>query len=87
MKVVRLVIFSIALATEIVFIAALSLFDDWTLERMPVLFVAAAFLSGIAYLAAASNFKIDISLRNQAIVFWGIAIILRLFFEEFDARH
>src|ERR1700736_7084454 len=45
---------------------------------MPSKFVASAFLSGVAYLAAVSNFKIDISLRKQAILFWGIAIILRL---------
>jgi len=45
MKVVWLVIFSVALAAEILFVAALNFFDDWTLEPMPVFFVAAAFLS------------------------------------------
>src|SRR3989442_817305 len=78
MKVVRLVIFSVALVAEILFVAALNCFDDWTFERMPVLFVAAAFLSGVACLAAVSNFTINISSRNQAILFWGVAIILRL---------
>jgi len=88
MSVVRLVIFFVALAAEVLFVAALNFFDDWTLERMPMLFVAAAFLSGIAYLAAVSNFpvtggfavanKIDISLRKQAILFWSVAIALRL---------
>ncbi len=78
MKVVRLVIFSVALAAEILFVAALNFFDDWTLEPMPVFFVAAAFLSGMAYLVAVSVSKIEISLRTQAVLFWGAAIILRL---------
>ena len=43
MRVVWLVIFSVALAAEILFVAALNFFDDWTLEPMPVFFVAAAF--------------------------------------------
>src|SRR5439155_23713877 len=78
MKVVRLVIFSVALAAEILFVATLNFFDDWTLEPMPVFFVAAAFLSGMAYLVAVSVSKIEISLRTQAVLFWGAAIILRL---------
>ena len=78
MKVVWLVIFSVALAAEILFVAALNFFDDWTLEPMPVFFVAAAFLSGMAYLVAVSVSKIDISLRTRAVLFWGAAIILRL---------
>src|SRR5438874_6301339 len=78
MNVVRLVIFFVALAAEVLFIAALNFFDDWTLERMPVFFVAAAFLGGIAYLAAVSNFKIGVPLLKQAILFWTFAIILRL---------
>ena len=78
MKSAHLIRFGIALALELVFFAALNLFDDWTLESMPMKFVAAAFLSGAAYLAAVSNFKIDISLPKQAILFWAVAIILRL---------
>src|SRR6266704_6843078 len=78
MKVVRLVIFSVALALELLFFWALNFFDDWTLETMPVKFVASAFLSGVAYLAAVSNFTIDISLSKQAVLFWGVAIILRV---------
>src|SRR5437763_9237511 len=79
---------AVALVLELIFFAALNLFDDWTLESMPTKFVASAFLSGVAYLAAVSNFppkdgfavanKVEISLRNQAILFWGAAIILRL---------
>ena len=38
----QLVRFSIALAAEIVCAAALNFFDDWTLESMPVKFVACA---------------------------------------------
>src|SRR5437660_3286282 len=78
MKNAHVIRFGIALALELVFFAALNLFDDWTLESMPMKFVAAAFLSGAAYLAAVSNFKIDISLPKQAILFWAVAIILRL---------
>src|SRR5260370_23953699 len=65
MKVVRLVIFSVALAAEILFVAALNFFDDWTLEPMPVFFVAAAFLSGMAYLVCRPVFKNKISQCKQ----------------------
>ena len=78
MKSVPLVRFGIALGLELIFFAALNFFDDWTLESMPIKFVASAFLSGAAYLAAVSNFEIDISPRKQAILFWAFAIILRL---------
>src|SRR6266404_2203251 len=78
MKHASIIRFAVALVLELIFFSALNLFDDWTLESMPIKFVASAFLSGAAYLAAVSNFKIDISLRKQAILFWGVAIILRL---------
>lgn len=88
MKSGRLWWLAIALGLEIFFFAALNLFDDWTFESMPIKFVACAFLSGVAYLTAVSNFpsrdgfaranKIDISKRKQAVLFWGVAIILRL---------
>src|ERR1700726_3380199 len=78
MKHGQMIRLALALVLELIFFAALNLFDDWTLESMPTKFVASAFLSGVAYLAAVSNFKIDISLRKQAILFWGGAIILRL---------
>jgi alpha-1,6-mannosyltransferase len=78
MKSVPLVRFGVALGLELIFFAALNFFDDWTLESMPIKFVASAFLSGAAYLAAVSNFEIDISPRKQAILFWAFAIILRL---------
>jgi alpha-1,6-mannosyltransferase len=78
MKHAPIIRFAVALVLELIFFAALNLFDDWTLESMPVKFVASAFLCGVAYLAAVSNFTVDISLRKQAILFWGVAIILRL---------
>ncbi len=78
MKHAAMIRFALALVLELIFFSALNLFDDWTLESMPIKFVASAFLSGAAYLAAVSNFTVDISLRKQAILFWGVAIILRL---------
>ena len=70
--------FSLLLTIEICLIAALNFFDDWTLEQMPVRFVGTAFAAGIAFLAAVSHFSPQISIRRQAIIFWGAAIILRL---------
>lgn len=70
--------FSVLVVLEISFIAALNFFDDWTLEQMPVRFVGTAFAAGIAFLAAASHFPPQINIRRQAIIFWGIAVILRL---------
>jgi hypothetical protein len=78
MKNGQMIRFVLALVLQLIFFAALNLFDDWTLESMPTKFVAFAFLCGVAYLTAVSNFKLDLSLRKRAIVFWGIAIILRL---------
>ncbi len=77
-----------AIALELFFFAALNFFDDWTLESMPLKFVVAAFLSGIAYWIAASNFppkdgfpaatKIDMGKRQQAVFFFAVAIALRV---------
>src|SRR5947199_10418632 len=88
MKHASIIRFAAALVLELIFFSALNLFDDWTLESMPIKFVASAFFSGAAYLAAVSNFpqkngsaaanKIDISLSKQAVLFWAVAIILRL---------
>ena len=69
---------SFAIGAELFFFAALNFFDDWTLELMPVKFVVAAFLSGIAYWIAASNFKIDMGRRKKAILFFAVAIALRV---------
>ena len=70
--------FAILIVAEIVFVGTLNLFDDWTLQQMPVRFVGAAFASGIAYLAAVSHFPPKIDLRKQAIIFWAVAILLRI---------
>ncbi|HEX4639547.1 MAG TPA: phospholipid carrier-dependent glycosyltransferase [Chthoniobacterales bacterium] len=74
----QLIRFAFALVLQIVFFATLNLFDDWTLESMPLKFVGAALLSGAAYLAAVSNFKIDISPPKQALLFWSVAVLLRI---------
>jgi len=74
----QLVRFAIALIAEILLCASLNLFDDWTLEEMPVKFVAAGMLCGIAYFVAVAKFPDSASLRVQSGVFWGVVIILRL---------
>jgi hypothetical protein len=70
--------FAIALTAEVLCCAALNLFDDWTLEEMPVKFVAVAMLGGVAFLAAINEFPVLTNPRAQAIVFWAAAILLRL---------
>jgi alpha-1,6-mannosyltransferase len=74
----QLLRFSIVLAAEILCCGALNLFDDWTAEEMPVKFVTAAMLCGIAYLFAVKEFPVRASRRAQALVFWTVAIALRL---------
>jgi len=74
----KLLQFWFAIAAQLLAFAGLNFFDNWTIESMPVKFVQAAFLSGIAYLVAVSNFKIDIGMRGKALIFWGVAIALRL---------
>jgi hypothetical protein len=78
MNAALIVRFSILVAVEIFSVGTLNLFDDWTLEQMPRLFVGAAFASGIAFLAAVSHFPPKIDVRRQAIVFWSVAVFLRL---------
>ena len=67
----QLLRFAIALAAEILCVAALNLFDDWTLEEMPVKFVAAAMLGGIAFLFAVKEFPALTSRRAQVADFLG----------------
>ncbi|MGZ5020977.1 MAG: hypothetical protein ACXWFY_00155 [Chthoniobacterales bacterium] len=78
MKPFQLLPFFVALAVEIGLCASLNFFDDWTLEQMPVRFVAAAIAAGIAYLVAVGQFPLSLSYRKQALLLWGIAIVLRL---------
>ena len=70
--------FSIALTVEILCCASLNLFDDWTLEEMPVKFVAGAILCGIAYFFAVRELPVLANARQRARVFWAVAILLRL---------
>lgn len=73
-----LIRFSIALVAELVLFASLNFFDDWTLEEMPVKFVACAMLCGIAYFAATVSFPVQISPKFQSVIFWAVVIVLRL---------
>ena len=75
---VQLVRFALALAAELIFCASLNLYDDWTLAEMPVRFVAAGIACGIAFLFAVSNFPAAASVRNSALLFWAVAVALRL---------
>ncbi|CAN5491039.1 DUF2029 domain-containing protein [soil metagenome] len=70
--------FCCALAAELLLLVALNFSDDWTLEQMPVRFVATAFACGIAYLIAATYFPAQLSARQQALLVWAAAIILRV---------
>jgi len=68
--------FWIALVAQLILFASLNLFDDWTLEWMPVYFVACAILCGLAYLFAATEFA---ALNKNAVwIFWFATIALRL---------
>ena len=58
--------------------ASLNFFDDWTLEAMPGKFVATAMLCGIAYFFAVQEFPALASMRAQRLLFWTIAVALRL---------
>jgi alpha-1,6-mannosyltransferase len=74
----QLVRFAIALLAEILLCASLNLFDDWTIEEMPVKFVAAGMLCGLAYFVAVTKFPEGASFRFQSGAFWAVVIVLRL---------
>ena len=74
----RLLRLLFALAAELSLLAALNLFDDWTLAEMPVRFVTTGLLCGISFLIAASDFPAGISFGKQAALFWTVAVALRL---------
>ncbi|HEY3664156.1 MAG TPA: hypothetical protein VGL24_13460 [Chthoniobacterales bacterium] len=78
MSFVRPARFWIALLAEIVLLATLHRFDDWRYATMPIRFVETAVLGGIAFFAAASFFAQLPSGRTVQIVFWSVAILLRL---------
>jgi alpha-1,6-mannosyltransferase len=66
--------FAIAITLQVLLLAALNFFDDWTLPEMPVRFVVCAMLCGTMFLWACSNFPA----RHQVITFWSVAVLLRL---------
>lgn len=66
------------LLAEVLLLAALHRFDDWRYASMPVKFVETAVLSGIAFWAAASVFGQLKAGRPATIVFWSMAILLRI---------
>jgi len=70
--------FSIAVGVQLFCFAAFNLFGDWTLEMMPIKFVGVALVAGFAYLIASSNFAYFAG-RKVAVLFWAIAILLRVF--------
>ncbi|MDQ6861035.1 MAG: glycosyltransferase 87 family protein [Verrucomicrobiota bacterium] len=74
----RLLRFAFALACQLVLFVALNRFDDWTLQEMPLRFVFCAMACGIAFIFAATRFPSWLTLRNQALIFWGVAIFLRV---------
>ena len=75
---VRQARFWLALSAEIILLASLHRFDDWRYAAMPVRFVEAAVLCGIAFFAASSFFAQLFSGRTVRVVFWSGAILLRL---------
>src|SRR5207247_4618421 len=67
--------FWIAVVAQLVLFASLNLFDDWTLEWIPVYFVACAMLCGLAYLFAVTEFA---AINKNAVwIFWLATIALR----------
>ena len=70
--------FWFAILVEILLLAALHRFDDWHYATMPVKFVEAAVLCGIVFFAAASLFAKLPSGRTAAVIFWIVAILLRI---------
>lgn len=74
----QLVRFSIALVAEVLLCASWNWYDDWTLEEMPVKFVAAGLQGGLVWLVAVREFPVNGSPRLQAGIFWIVALVLRL---------
>ncbi len=70
--------FWLALSAEFILLATLNRFDDWRYASMPVRFVETAVLCGIAYFAATSFFAQLFTGRTVRIIFWSVAILLRL---------
>jgi hypothetical protein len=74
----RSLILWFAILVEILLLAALNRFDDWHYATMPVKFVETAVLCGIVFFAAASLFAKLPSGRRATVIFWIVAILLRI---------
>jgi hypothetical protein len=68
----------LALLAEILLFAALHRFDNWHYATMPMKFVETAVLCGIAFFAAASLFATLPPARTATVIFWFVAILLRI---------
>ncbi len=77
-RLLSLVRFLLFLSFELALCSALHLYDNWTLAEMPARFVGCALLGGAAFLGAASTFPDWLSRHRQALLFWGVALALRL---------
>lgn len=69
--------FFFALALELLLMAVLNLFADWTLEEMPVRFVVASMVAGVAYFFAVAHFP-TLSRSKQAVLLWTVAVAVRV---------
>ncbi|HEX5176846.1 MAG TPA: hypothetical protein VFV83_07455, partial [Chthoniobacteraceae bacterium] len=68
----------LALLAEILLFASLHRFDNWHYATMPMKFVETAVLCGIAFFAAASLFATLPPARTGTVIFWIVAILLRI---------
>ncbi|HEY1581917.1 MAG TPA: hypothetical protein VGF73_02325 [Chthoniobacterales bacterium] len=78
MPIVRQARFWLALLAELLLFALLQRFDDWHYANMPGKFVETAVLCGIAFFAATSSFPPLATGRSARVIFWSVAIFLRL---------
>ncbi|HEY1769554.1 MAG TPA: phospholipid carrier-dependent glycosyltransferase [Chthoniobacterales bacterium] len=78
MAIVRQTLFWLALGAEIALLVALHRYDDWRYAEMPICFVETAILCGIAFFVAASLFVRLRAKRLALVIFWVVAIGLRL---------
>ncbi|MGI8820430.1 MAG: glycosyltransferase 87 family protein [Chthoniobacterales bacterium] len=78
MRTAQVLRFGAAVVAEVLLCAALNLYDDWKLAEMPVRFVTCGLLAGIAFFGAARSFPVHLGTRHQALLFWGVALVLRV---------
>ena len=70
--------FVLALLAELACCALWNRFDDWTQETLPIKFAVCGFLTGVAFFIAIAKFPRSLSARGQALIFWSVAIVLRV---------